>query len=193
MVFVVAALLLQLSAVTPGSSTDSDLGSIRAAETRATDSNSGDATAAHGTGGSTSLKTVALDAPPDFQSLSTIRIPEMNRDKQEVIRPAETSPRRSWLLLSLAQHGAAGFDSYATRYAVGHGAVEDDPLLRPFAHSPSIYIVSQVAPTVLDLVGRRLERGQNSFIRRMWWLPQSMSTAVFLFSGVHDLHVANQR
>jgi hypothetical protein len=193
MVFVVAALLLQLSAVTPGNSTNSDLGSIRAAETRATDSNSGDASLDHETRDSTSLKTVALNAPPDFQSLSTIRIPEMNRDKQEEVRPAEIHPRRSRLLLSVAQHGAAGFDAYAMRYAAGHGAVGDDPLLRPFAHSPSIYVVSQVAPTVLDLVGRRIERSQNNFIRRMWRLPESISTGAFLFSGVHDLHARSQR
>lgn len=195
MVFAAAALLLQLSAVVPGESTKSSLDSMRAAENWAARSslNSSDSTADDETRDAIALKNVASNAQPDFQSFSTIRIPEGKREKQPAFQPAETYPRRSWLLLLVAQHGAAGFDAYATRYAVGHGAVEDDPLIRPFARSPSIYIVSQVGPTVLDLVGRRMLRSQNSFVRRIWWVPQSASTGAYLSSGVHDLRVGRER
>ncbi len=123
-------------------------------------------------------------------SISTVRVPEINPGKPQEIKVAETYPARgSWLALSILQHGAAGFDAYSTRYAVGHGAVEDDPLMRPFVHSPSIYVVSQLCPLVLDLVGRKMQRSQNDFIRRMWWLPQTASTGMYLFSGVHNMHV----
>ncbi|HUJ32567.1 MAG TPA: hypothetical protein VLY23_14895 [Candidatus Acidoferrum sp.] len=144
---------------------------------------------------SSSIKTVAFntsDGSQNSQSLSTVRIPGITPSKQPDITPAERLPRRSWLALSLIQHGAAGFDAYSTRYAVGHGAVERDPLMRPFANSPSIYAASQVCPLVLDIVARRMQRSENGMVRHMWWLPQSVSTATFLFSGMHNIHVANQ-
>lgn len=197
MVFAAAALLFQLSAViprnSPGSATKSGLGSMSTAKSYATHLSSDDTPADHGTHDSSSLKSVAVNAAPDFQSFSTIRIPGPNHDKQVAFHSAESYPRRTGLLLLLAQHGAAGFDAYATRYAVGHGALEEDPLMRPFARSPSIYFVSQVAPTVLDLVGRRMSRSPNDFIRRMWWVPESVSTGAYLFSGAHDLRVGSQR
>jgi hypothetical protein len=134
------------------------------------------------------LNTVAYNAPDS--SLATVRVPEINPEKPQEFKSAENYPaRRSWLALSILQHGAAGFDAYSTRHAVSHGAVEDDPLMRPFAHSPSIYVVSQLCPLVLDLVGRKMQRSQSDFIRRMWWLPQTTSTGMYLFSGVHNMHV----
>lgn len=193
MVFAAAALLFQLSAVIPGSSTKPGLESRSGAESCANRLNEDDTPADRGTRDSSSLKSVAINAAPDFRSFSTIRIPETNHVKQAVLHPAESHPQRSWLLLLLAQHGAAGFDAYATRYAVGHGAIEENPLMRPFARSPSIYFVSQVAPTLLDLVGRRMMRSENNLIRRMWWVPQSVSTGAYIFSGAHDLRFANQR
>jgi hypothetical protein len=143
---------------------------------------------------SASLKTVSLDrdSSPNTASLSTIHVPE-NPTRPEGVKTAESYPRRAWFLLAVAQHGAAAFDAYSTRYAVGHGAVEKDPLMRPFAHSPSIYAVSQVSPTVLDLVSRRMLRSEKGFIRYMWWLPQSMSAGVYIFAGVHNFGVSNSR
>jgi hypothetical protein len=94
-------------------------------------------------------------------------------------------------MLSLAQHSAAAFDAYSTREAVSRGAVEGDPMMRPFANSPAIYAAIQVGPAVLDFVARRMQRSHNNFLRHTWWLPQSASTGLFIFSGVHDLRVAN--
>ncbi|MGH7837006.1 MAG: hypothetical protein ACREQC_04180, partial [Candidatus Binataceae bacterium] len=108
------------------------------------------------------------------------------------IAAAERYPsRRAWIALSFVQHGAATFDAYSTRQAIAHGAVEDDPMMRPFAHSPAMYAAMQVGPVMLDILARHMQRSNNNFLRHIWWLPQSVSTAGFVVSGVHNLHVAN--
>ena len=123
------------------------------------------------------------------QSFSTIRIPEAN-EKRRPIREAESAPaRREWLALAVAEHGAAAFDAYTTRQAISRGAVEEDPTMRPFAHSPAIYAAIQVGPVLFDLLARHMQRSQYDFERRTWWLPQSASTGVSIFSGVHNLSV----
>ncbi|HVB58776.1 MAG TPA: hypothetical protein VNE63_20420 [Candidatus Acidoferrales bacterium] len=146
------------------------------------------------TSAATSLAGSSLGASlQDSQALSTIHIPDSESDKLSGVTLPETVPsRRNWIVLAIAQHAAAAFDAYSTREAIGHGAVEDDPLIRPFAHSTGIYAAIQVSPVVLDFVARRMQRSQNNFIRHTWWLPQSVSTALFLFSGVHNLGVASR-
>jgi hypothetical protein len=126
------------------------------------------------------------------QALSTIRVPESAPAKPVRVIMADTYSRRSWMFLSIAQHSAATFDAYSTRVAVSNGATEADPMMRPFAHSPGIYAAIQVGPAILDFAARRMQRSQNSFLRRTWWVPQTVSTGVFLFSGVHNMGVANQ-
>ena len=130
--------------------------------------------------------------PQNSQSLSTIRVTPLEQAKQDRVTSVERPSRKSWLALSIVQHGAAAFDAYSTRDAISHGAVEEDPLMRPFAGSPAMYAANQVGPLILDLVARRMQRSNNSFLRRMWWLPQSAAAADFVFCGVHNLHVANQ-
>jgi hypothetical protein len=210
MVLAVAALLFQVSAVPPSMpapSADADTSAVMAADFATADTTNvqkhpnldsvklGDEpgfareSTSNKSSSASQLKTVAYNTPDN--SLSTVRVPEIKPGKPQEVKSAESYPStRSWLALSILQHGAAGFDAYSTRYAVSHGAVEDDPLMRPFAHSASIYVVSQLCPVVLDLVGRRMQRSQSSFIRHMWWLPQTTSTGMYLFSGVHNMHVA---
>jgi hypothetical protein len=125
------------------------------------------------------------------QALDTIRIPEAAPGKPAKLILPETHPRRAWLVLSIAQHSAATFDAYSTRQAVSKGASEADPIMRPFANSPAIYGAIQVCPLVLDYAARRMERSQNSFLRHTWWVPQTAATGIFLFSGVHNMNVAN--
>jgi hypothetical protein len=137
----------------------------------------------------------ALVVPHDeAQGLALLRIPEPTPIKPVRVYSAET-PRmsRSWLALAIAQHSAAAFDAYSTRQSIGHGAVEDDPLMRPFAHSGAIYAAIQVGPLVLDYVARRMQHSEYGMVRRMWFVPQSVSTAGFLVSGVHNLGVASGR
>jgi len=130
------------------------------------------------------------DASVNTQTLANIRLPEAQPAKTERIIPVENAPsRRTWIALAVAQHGAAAFDAYTTRHAISVGAHEQDPLMRPFATSPAIYFVGQAGPLALDYVARRMQRSQNLLIRRTWWLPQSASTGLFIFSGVHNLNV----
>ncbi len=80
------------------------------------------------------LGAVSLDPSSDSQTLSTIRVPEIQPGRpQEVTMAERRRYTRSWLALSLVQHGAATFDGYSTRQSVSRGNVEDDPMLRPFA------------------------------------------------------------
>jgi hypothetical protein len=128
------------------------------------------------------------------QAFSNIRISSGISDKPADLVGVERYPSRSrWLALSVAQHAAAAFDAYSTRDAISHGATEADPLMRPFANASGIYAAIQVMPVALDFTARRMQRSPNSFVRRIWWVPQSVATASFLFSGVHNLHVAGGR
>jgi len=135
--------------------------------------------------------TAADPSSQNSQSLSTLRVPQLKTDKSASVISAERLPsRRNWLLLSLAQHSAATLDAYSTRRAIAAGAVEADPLMRPFASSPGIYAAIHVCPLGLDYLASRMQRSQNHLFRRAWWAPQAASTSLFLFSGAHNLRVA---
>ena len=132
-----------------------------------------------------------VEGSQNTQALSTIRVPEIDPAKTARFVAAENAPsRRNWLILSFVQHGAAAFDAYSTRQAVSAGAREEDPFMRPFAQTPAIYFASQAGPIFLDFAARRMQRSRNPLLRRTWWLPQSASTGLFLFSGAHNLRVA---
>jgi len=100
---------------------------------------------------------------------------------------------REWLALSIAAHGAAGFDAWSTRRVISSvpGAQEMNPLLRPFAGNASMYAAVQVAPTILDFLSRRMMNSRNDFLRHTWWLPQAVSAVISVSSGVHNLGVYN--
>jgi hypothetical protein len=126
------------------------------------------------------------------QFLSTIHVPPTEPGKPvRIVSARNTGSRKTWVLLSLAQHGAATFDAYATRRAVSSGAAERNPVLRPFAGSPSIYAAIQVAPVGLDYVAIRMQHSQHAVLRRTWWLPQAASTGLFIFCGAHNLRLAH--
>jgi hypothetical protein len=145
------------------------------------------------TNSSYSLNSVSMESPQNAKSFATIRIPEPNATKWDGIKSAKSYPsQRTWLALSIAQHSAAVLDAYSTRLAISRGAVEDDPMMAPFAHSPAIYAAIQVGPVLLDLVTRRMLRSENGFVRHMWWVPESAATSMYLFSGVHNLGVARR-
>ncbi|HXO44975.1 MAG TPA: hypothetical protein VN846_05865 [Candidatus Cybelea sp.] len=135
-----------------------------------------------------SLETAARNS----QELSSIRLPDSPSAKPDQVISATQYPRRNWLLLSIAQHSAAAFDAYSTRQAIGTGAIEADPFLRPFSHSPGLYAAIQVGPVILDYAARRMQRSNNSFIRRSWWVPQTASTGMYLFSGIHNMSLSNR-
>jgi hypothetical protein len=131
--------------------------------------------------------------PIDTEALSTVHLPSIQPAEPVRAASVEKLPsRKSWLILSLVQHGAAGFDAYSTRQAIANGAVEQDPFMRPFANSPAIYGAIQVAPLALDYVARRMQLSRHELVRHLWWIPQTTSTGLFLFSGAHNMHVARE-
>lgn len=101
------------------------------------------------------------------------------------VEPVRQSSR-AWFVLSAAQHGSAAFDAWSTRSAISQGRAEADPVMRPFANSAAIYGAIQVVPIGLDYVARRMQRS-TGWTRHVWWLPQSLATATFLFSGSYNV------
>jgi hypothetical protein len=103
--------------------------------------------------------------------------------------------KREWLALSIAAHGAAGFDAWTTRKVLSSvpNSQESNPLLRPFAGNASMYAAVQVAPTILDYLSRRMMNSRHDVLRNTWWLPQAVSAVVSVASGVHNLGVYNSR
>lgn len=124
-------------------------------------------------------------------SVAPTREPQ-SAESIRVISADSVPSRRRWMILSAGQHGAAAFDAFSTRHAITRGAIETDPLMRPFAHSPEIYAATQIGPALLDILARHMQRSRNNLWRRTWWVPQSASTSLFLFSGIHDLQVAKK-
>jgi len=116
--------------------------------------------------------------------LKPVKVNTVNQDR------ARNS--RVWYSLVVFNHAAAGFDAYSTRQAIGHGGVELNPFLKPFANSAAIYPALQVWPTGMDFVGNKMMHSQNHFVRKVWWVPQVASTAAFVSFGIHNLGVRAQ-
>lgn len=94
----------------------------------------------------------------------------------------------AWRGLAIATSGAATFDAWTTRRAItSTGAVELNPMLKPFAGNSSIYAAIQVAPVLLDFAARKMMYSRHSWVRRAWWVPQSASFVGSLSCGAHNL------
>ena len=93
-----------------------------------------------------------------------------------------------WKGLAIASSGAATFDAWSTRHAITTaGARELNPMLRPFAGNASLYAAIQVAPALMDFAGKKMMYSRYSWVRRMWWVPQSASFVSSIFCGAHNL------
>ena len=92
-----------------------------------------------------------------------------------------------WKGLVIASSGAATFDAWSTRRAITAGAVELNPLLKPFAGNASLYAAIQVGPALMDFAGRKMMYSRYSWVRRLWWVPQSASFVSSIFCGSHNL------
>jgi hypothetical protein len=107
-----------------------------------------------------------------------------------VYSPAKIHPdhrtRRIWLGLSIAQHGGAAFDAWSTRRLISQGGRELNPTLRPFAGNASLYAATQVCPTIFDYLSRRMMTSRRGWVRYSWWIPQTVSAALSVASGVHN-------
>jgi len=92
-----------------------------------------------------------------------------------------------WNGLVIASSGAATFDALTTRHAITTmGAVELNPLLRPFAGNASLFAAIQVGPALMDFAGKKMY-SRHSWVRHMWWVPQSASFVSSIFCGAHNL------
>lgn len=99
--------------------------------------------------------------------------------------------RRMWYGLMAAGHSAAAFDAYSTRRVMSRNlGTERNPLLRPFAHSNSLYLAVQASPLLMDFLGRKMMTSEYPWVRHVWWLPQSAATAASILSGVHNIHIS---
>jgi hypothetical protein len=93
-----------------------------------------------------------------------------------------------WKGLVIASSGAATFDAWSTRRAITTaGAVEMNPLLKPFAGNASLYAAIQVGPALMDFAGKKMMYSTHPWVRRMWWVPQSASFVASMFCGAHNL------
>jgi hypothetical protein len=107
------------------------------------------------------------------------------------VKELQTENRRNqfvWKGLAIASSGAATFDAWTTRRAITTaGAVELNPMLKPFAGNSSLYAAIQVGPVLMDYAGKKMMYSRFTVVRRMWWVPQSASFVSSLFCGAHNL------
>jgi hypothetical protein len=86
--------------------------------------------------------------------------------------PAQTPPdlrtRRLWLGLTIAAHSGAAFDAWSTRRLISAGGQELNPIVRPFAGNASLYVATQIGPTIWDYLGQRMMNSRHLWIRRCW-------------------------
>ncbi|MGD0905944.1 MAG: hypothetical protein ABSA96_00060 [Candidatus Acidiferrales bacterium] len=121
--------------------------------------------------------TIAFIKPSNPMTVSVNELAAENHRKQFV-----------WKGLVIASSGAATFDAWTTRHAITTaGAVELNPMLKPFAGNASLYAAIQVGPALMDYVGKKMMYSRFTVVRRMWWVPQSASFVSSLFCGAHNL------
>jgi hypothetical protein len=60
-------------------------------------------------------------------------------------------------------------------------------MLKPFAGNGSLYAAIQVGPALLDFAGKKMMYSRVSWVRHMWWVPQSASFISSMFCGSHNL------
>lgn len=100
-------------------------------------------------------------------------------------------PKKAYYSLALLQHSAVAFDSWSTRRLVDAGGRELNPLLKPVAGSAALYPVMQTWPLALDYLGAHMARSNKSWMRKIWWLPQTASAASSFVIGARNVSLAN--
>ena len=138
-----------------------------------------------------SLAATSSSPAPD-SGLSIPPAPQMmllaKPSQSKLERPTTSArQRRIWMGLMVVEHGAAAVDAWSTRDAIRDGGRELNPLVRPFAHSPTLYPALQVMPLGLDYLSLRLMRSNHHLLRKFWWAPQALSAAASLSCGMSNL------
>ena len=98
----------------------------------------------------------------------------------------------TWYSLMIATHTGAVLDAWSTRRALSRNfGRETDPFMRPFAHSGTIYLATQVTPLLMDIIGRRAMMSERPWVRKLWWVPQSAMASVSFEAGIHNIGVVH--
>jgi hypothetical protein len=96
----------------------------------------------------------------------------------------------TWYSLMIAEHAGAVLDAWSTRRALSRNyGLEGDPLMRPFAHSGTIYVATQVTPLLMDILGRRMMMSERPWVHKVWWVPQSTMASVSFEAGIHNVRI----
>jgi len=112
--------------------------------------------------------------------------------KQAISHPyASEGDKKLWYALAITSSGAATLDAWSTRRALSRNdGTEANPLMRPFAHSGMLYAATQVSPLFMDYLGKHMMVSRYQMVRRVWWVPQTVGTAMSFTAGVHNIGVA---
>jgi hypothetical protein len=102
---------------------------------------------------------------------------------------SEVSVRQREVFYSLmgAEHAAGVLDAWSTRQVLQQGGRELDPLVRPFAHGPGLYPALQVTPFAVDYFATKLMRSNHPILRKLWWVPQVVTTSGSVYCGIVNL------
>jgi hypothetical protein len=203
MILTIATLLLQLPAIPQNlsSRTCRATAEITAtapdvtAKTISLDRSEGDARSAFGSGASDGSGPSEEPSVSDLLSKGATATPvspvaPIRLSGSKLQDPSERLRHREWIVLGIAQHGAATLDAWSTRRALSSGkARELDPMLHPFAGNRSIYAAIQVSPLLFDYLGRRMMASHYGWAKRTWWVVQTVSTVISLAAAAHNLQV----
>jgi hypothetical protein len=135
------------------------------------------------------------DADPSFADPAA---PEPRPFSFQPVKPAirhsyiNRNEKITWYSLMIAGHAGAVLDAWSTRRALsGNYGREADPLMRPFAHSRTIYLATQVTPLLMDIIGRRAMMSERPWLHKLWWVPQSAMASVSFEAGIHNIGVVH--
>ena len=95
--------------------------------------------------------------------------------------------RGAFYALMAAEHGSAMLDAWSTRAVLRQGGTELDPLVRPFAHSTTLYPALQVVSFGVDYFASRLMHSNHRVLRKLWWVPQAVATGGSVYCGIANL------
>jgi hypothetical protein len=135
------------------------------------------------------------DADPSFADPA---LPEPRSFAFQPVKPAilhhynNRNEKITWYSLMVAEHAGAVLDAWSTRRALSRNfGREGDPLMRPFAHSGTIYVATQVTPLLMDIIGRRAMVSERPWVRKLWWVPQSAMASVSFEAGIHNVRIVH--
>src|SRR6202166_4999671 len=133
------------------------------------------------------------DADPSFADPAA---PEPRPFPFQPVKPAIRHPynnrneKITWYSLMIATHAGAVLDAWSTRRALSRNyGREGDPLMRPFAHSGTIYVATQVTPLLMDIIGRRAMMSERPWLHKLWWVPQSAMASVSFEAGINNVRI----